>query len=160
MSRISSFTTLFLLTLSTTSASNARLRNTYQLQHEINRMEERIDMLEQQLENSSSTSCTFDEECSDLPQCDNGYGGNQCYCQLPMGVCDGQFLTEQQTGHCVKQRFGCNRSLKPVVGCDGKYYGNPSCAQAAAVNVLCDIRADPDCTTAPTNTDPDDNADE
>lgn len=146
MSRISTLI-LALAALSTAYASNARLRN-FELKHEIDRMEERIDMLEQQLENSSSTSCTFDDGCSDLPQCDNGYG-NQCYCQLPMGVCDGQFLTERQSGHCVRPRFGCNRSLKPVMGCDGKYYGNPSCAAAAAVNILCDIRADPDC-TAPT----------
>ncbi len=107
-------------------------------------------MLEEQLDASSSgassaTSCTFDDECIVLSQCNNGFG-NECYCQLPMGVCDGQLLRERETGHCVRPHLGCNRSLKPVMGCDGNYYGNPSCAQAAAVNVLCDIRADPDCT--------------
>ena len=97
-------------------------------------------MLEEKLESSSST-CISDSECSGAPQCDDG----GCYCKLPMGVCDSNDLDEGETGYCVKQRFGCNRSLKPVLGCDGRYYGNPSCAQAAAVNIMCDIRSDPDC---------------
>mmetsp|Transcript_4340 Transcript_4340/g.6499 ORF Transcript_4340/g.6499 Transcript_4340/m.6499 type:complete len:160 (-) Transcript_4340:107-586(-) len=141
---MSSLTTLLLfVTVLTASAGNARLRN-FQLKQEIDRMEERIDMLEEQLETGSAT-CISDDECSGLPQCaDNGYG-NECYCQLPMGVCDGDFLVESETGHCVKPHLGCNRSYRPVLGCDGQHYGNPSCAQAAAVNVLCDLRADPDC---------------
>ena len=87
-------------------AGNARFRN-FQLEA---RMEERIDILEEQLENGSAT-CISDDECSGLPQCaDNGYG-NECYCQLPMGVCDGDFLAESETGHCVKPHLGCNRSM-------------------------------------------------
>ena len=145
MSRSSSlflFTALLLLIIAATaSAGNAaRLRN-FQLQHEVDLMEQRIDMLEAQLEESGSSACTSHDECSGLPACD----GNVCYCQLPMGVCNGDFLAESESGHCVKKRFGCDRSHKPVLGCDQKYYGNPSCAQAAAVNVLCDIRTDPDC---------------
>ena len=129
--------------LTASTAEAARLRNSFQLQREINLLEERIDTLEEQLKSGSAT-CATDDECSGLPHCDNGYG-NECYCELPMGVCDGEFLAENDTGRCVKPHLGCNRSLKPVLGCDGKYYGNPSCAQAAAVNVLCDMRADPDC---------------
>lgn len=148
MSRRSSFFSTLLLLIATLTASAgignaAKLRN-FQLQHEINIMEERIDNLEEQLESSSAT-CITDDECSGLPQCDNGYG-NGCFCQLPMGVCDGDFLADGETGYCVKPHLGCNRSHKPVLGCDRKYYGNPSCAEAAATNVLCDIRADPDCT--------------
>ncbi|KAL7494998.1 hypothetical protein ACHAWT_003587 [Skeletonema menzelii] len=135
---------LLLIAALTASAGNAAKLRNFQLQREIDLMEERIDMLEEQLESKSAT-CTSDDECSGLPHCDNGYG-NECYCELPMGVCDGDFLAESETGHCVKPRLGCTKSLIPVLGCDGKYYGNPSCAQAVAVNVLCDMRADPDCT--------------
>lgn len=133
---------LIVLVAAALTVDAARLRN-FELQREINLLEERIDTLEEQLKSGSAT-CTTDDECSGLPHCDNGYG-NECYCELPMGICDGDCLAASETGHCVKPHLGCNKSLKPVLGCDGKYYGNPSCAQAAAVNVLCDMRADPDC---------------
>lgn len=143
MSRRSSLFTTLLLLIAASAGNAARLRN-FQLQHEIDILEERIDTLEEQLESSSAT-CTSDDECSGLPECDNGYG-NGCYCQLPMGVCDGDDLADGETGHCVKPHLGCNRSHKPVIGCDGNYYGNPSCAEAAGTNVMCDVRGDSDCT--------------
>ena len=74
------------LTASAGTGNAARLRN-FELQREINLLEERIDTLEEQLKSGSAT-CTTDDECSGLPHCDNGYG-NECYCELPMGVCDG-----------------------------------------------------------------------
>ncbi|KAK1733883.1 hypothetical protein QTG54_015410 [Skeletonema marinoi] len=70
-----------------------------------------------------------------------------------MGVYDGDFLAESETGHCVKPHLGCNRSFKPVLGYDGQHYGNPFCAQAAAVNVLCDLRADPCSIPVPVDAD-------
>jgi len=40
------------------------------------------------------------------------------YCRVPVGVCTGK-------GVCVKKPQVCDKSSKPVCGCDGKTYGNP-----------------------------------
>lgn len=132
------FSTLLLFTavLAASAGKAARLRN-FEMQRQIDLLEEKIDVLYEELESTTGfDACTVDEDCVG-PQCDE----MGCYCKLPVGYCDGDDLPGDDTGTCVHRRNGCNRMHKPVIGCNGMQYGNEDCAHAAAVNVLCDIRS-------------------
>jgi hypothetical protein len=150
------FKTLLLLSFAliiSAGRTAGRLRN-YGTQQEIDPMEERIDVLYDELEtNGSAKFCKSNDDCIGLPHCDNSENGNGCFCQLPeVGLCDGDDLLENVFGKCRKPRLGCNKMYKPVFACDGTLYSNRSCANAAGKNVLCYMN-DQDCAAlfAPTD---------
>ncbi len=51
------------------------------------------------------------------------------YCKLPIGVCAGK-------GVCVNKPNICDKSLKPVCGCDKKTYGNMCMLEMAGFSLL------------------------
>ena len=135
MSRCTLFTTLLLL-IAASVGKAARLRN-FEMQRQIDLLEEKIDVLFEQLESTGFDACTADDDCTGLPQCHE----MACYCKLPSGGCDGDNLPDGQTGKCVHARTGCNKMWMPVIGCNGVQYPNEDCAHSASVNVLCDVRS-------------------
>ena len=54
------------------------------------------------------------------------------YCSLsPIGTCPDPAVEQQ--GACVPVSARCNRSWKPVCGCDGVTYPNPSCSKGVNI---------------------------
>lgn len=122
---------LFTAVLAASAGKAARLRN-FEMQRQIDLLEEKIDVLYEELESTTGfDACTVDEDCTG-PQCDE----MGCYCKLPPGYCDGDDLPDGDIGTCVHRRNGCNKMYKPVVGCNGVQWKRRLCSRCCSQRVM------------------------